>query len=126
LAYATTAQLGTWIGVASPADAARLLDRASTVIDYALIGAIYNVDGTGSPTDANVIQAVQDATCAQVEWWLANNDELEQYERWHSISSVDQGVSIQRLPGKMPKLAPRAQMILQLVVPSILPSRATV
>ena len=76
MAYATSAQLVTFLGAASaPAPADRLLARASEVVDEALRLAVYDVDDTGQPTDARVVTAVADATCAQVEFWLASDEE---------------------------------------------------
>lgn len=74
--YATAAQLTAYLGAAAaPADADRMLDRASELIDSVLITAVYDVDTAGSPTDVTAIAALADATCAQVEFWLASGEE---------------------------------------------------
>lgn len=73
--YATSAQLTAYLGAPAPADADRLLDRASEVIDEALRTAVYAVNTAGAPTDADVIACLADATCAQVEFWLASDEE---------------------------------------------------
>lgn len=90
MAYATYAQLSTWIGssqtVPAEAEGDRLLARASSLIDRALIAAIYDVDSSGDPTDADVIQALADAACAQVAWWIKTGDELGDDGRWTSVS----------------------------------------
>jgi len=73
--YATVAQLAADPWGLTPADAARLLVRASEVIDQALRTAIYAVDDTGAPTDAAVAQVMADAVCAQVEFWETGDEE---------------------------------------------------
>ena len=69
IVHATEAQLATWTGTAAPANAAVLLRSASLLVDRALIGAIYSTDTTGVATDATVLQALADATCAQAATW---------------------------------------------------------
>lgn len=62
--YATSAQYESYTGGAAPANVSVLLRVASRVVDYLLRGVVYDVDAAGLPTDADVIQALQDATCA--------------------------------------------------------------
>ncbi|MFF4738783.1 hypothetical protein ACFY2W_23300 [Streptomyces sp. NPDC001262] len=75
--YASPEQLTAWLGPGrpAPADAERLLVRASEDIDSALLTAIYAVDDDGDPLDPHIAQALADATCAQVEWQLATGDD---------------------------------------------------
>ena len=73
--YATVVQLAAQPWGLTPADAARLLVRASEVIDQALRTAIYAVDDAGAPTDVAVIAALVGATCAQVEFWETGDEE---------------------------------------------------
>lgn len=75
--YATAVELGAYLDdeAAVPADADRQLLRASEVVDEALLTATYTVDTDGLPTDSAVIAALRDATCAQVEFWLAGDEE---------------------------------------------------
>jgi hypothetical protein len=87
VAHATDEQLAAYLGTAAPADADRLLDRASELIDSALVTASYAVDSTGAATDAQVLAALADATCAQVEFWLASDEEDD-------ILGPVQGVSV--------------------------------
>jgi hypothetical protein len=64
-AYATTAQLATYLGVeeeALPANSERLLLRASELVAQATLGRI-------DLTDEDLEEAAQLATCAQVEYW---------------------------------------------------------
>jgi len=58
-----------------PVDAARLLARASELINDHTITAVYDVDTAGNPTDPVVVEALQKATCAQIEHWLAGDEE---------------------------------------------------
>lgn len=58
-----------------PTGLTRLLLRASELIDDQLRTATYHVDALGMPTDADDIATFRDATCAQVEFWLAGDEE---------------------------------------------------
>lgn len=71
IVHATPAQLATWLGTDAPANAASLLRSASLLVDRALIGAVYATDSTGKATDAAVLTALADATCAQADTWQA-------------------------------------------------------
>ncbi|WKX70044.1 hypothetical protein [Streptomyces sp. XD-27] len=85
--YATPEQLVAWTRQPAPDAAERLLARASEDIDAALLTAIYDTDTTGFPTDAAVRGALADATCAQVECWLATgSDGITTAEQWDSVS----------------------------------------
>jgi hypothetical protein len=71
--YATTADLAAWLQAAPPAGSARLLARATEVVDGATVSAVYDVTGDDElPSDAGVAAAFRDAVCAQVEAWQAN------------------------------------------------------
>jgi hypothetical protein len=76
MAYATLADLATYTGEesTSPGDE-RLLQRASELIDTALMSSFYVVDLSGVPTDPRVVIALNQATCAQVEWWKKTDDD---------------------------------------------------
>lgn len=85
--YASPEQLAAWTGNPAPADAERLLARAGEDIDSALLTAVYRVDEDGDPTDRRIAQALADATCAQVEHWLATGDDgTGAAQRWDSVS----------------------------------------
>lgn len=67
--YATPTQLAEWQGLDDPpANATRALRDASLDVDTLLIGAVYDVDEDGAPTDADVALVLQEATCAQATW----------------------------------------------------------
>jgi len=64
--YATPAELATWLGLDEPpAGAVTALRDASLAIDGLLIGAVYETDADGKPTDERVAGILRDATCAQ-------------------------------------------------------------
>lgn len=65
--YATESDLESWYGEALPGAKALLRD-ASIEIDSLLIGAIYDTDEDGLPTDPRVRNVLRDATCAQAAW----------------------------------------------------------
>lgn len=70
-AYATAADLATWTGATAPTNATQLLRRASALVRKATAVAFYATDTTGLPTDADTLQAFNDATCAQAAMWAA-------------------------------------------------------
>ncbi|MGE9695919.1 hypothetical protein [Streptomyces sp. CH6] len=115
--YATPDQLAAWTGEAAPADAERLLARASEDVDDALLSAIYATDAEGRPTDPAVAAALADATCAQVEYQLATGDDgTGAGGRWGSVSigpvSLSDPRDAPRAGGEL-DLAPRAYRVLR-------------
>lgn len=103
MAYATTAQLAAWLDVSEddlPEGSARMLERASEVIDEVVVAPY--------PTgDDDVVAALADAACAQVEFWFEVGEEHDVAGQRGSISV--EGMSISKLPGT---LAPRARRAL--------------
>ena len=63
------------VTISPPEDLSRLLTRASELIDDYCRTAVYAVDAFDMPTEADDIAAFRDATCAQVEFWLAGDEE---------------------------------------------------
>ncbi|MEV0445960.1 hypothetical protein AB0I84_31525 [Streptomyces spectabilis] len=114
--YATPVQLAAWTGHPAPADAERLLARASEDIDDALIRAVYLTDDAGMPTDPAVVLAVRDAVCAQVEYQLATGDDgTGAASRWGSVSIGPVSLSAPQGGPRTPSdvdLAPRAHRAL--------------
>ncbi|MGI5350213.1 hypothetical protein ACQEU8_36580 [Streptomyces sp. CA-250714] len=85
--YATPEQLSAWTGQPAPPGAERLLARASEDVDDALLAALYATDAAGMPTHPDTVQALADATCAQVEYQLATGDDgTGAAGRWDSVS----------------------------------------
>lgn len=100
--HATSAEFETYSGQTSPADIARLLARASEIVD-AHVTSPYSLEDDGSFTETAIAEAFRDATCAQVEWWLATGDEAEATARFKSPGVGGLDISTTGL-----RLAPRA------------------
>ena len=66
--YATAEQLAAYPGGSTvpEASAVEFLTQASAVVDYLLLGRVYDVDDDGLPTDTDVADSLQRATCAIV------------------------------------------------------------
>lgn len=81
MSYATTDELEVWLPTAvwdasqDELDPARQLQRASEVVDQALLTAVYAVSSAEVALDPAVRKALSDATCAQVEFWLAGSED---------------------------------------------------
>lgn len=81
MSYATLQQLTDYLhGAGSstgllPADAARLLERASELVQDSTITAVYSADSLGNPTHTATQTAFANAVSAQVEYWLAGDEE---------------------------------------------------
>ncbi|MER5934126.1 hypothetical protein [Streptomyces sp. NPDC002054] len=114
--YATPEQLAAWTGRPAPADAERLLARAGEDVDSALLTAIYPVDKDGDPLDLEVRTALSNATCAQVEFWLAGGDDgTGAGGQWDSVSIGPVSLSgrSSRTAAAGVELAPRADRALR-------------
>lgn len=114
MAYATTTQLQAYLGGASlPADAQRLLDRASDLVDYLTLGRI-------DTTVTEQANAAKNATCAQVEYWMTMGEQTDissssttsisigTFQMSDSGSSSNQSTQL----GSKHAMAPRARRIL--------------
>ena len=126
--YATSADLAAYTGTAAPADADRLLLRASQFLDSRVLRACwYAVDDAGLPTDALVAAAFRDAVCAQVQWWGEVGDSTGAAGAgWGSveIGSVRLGRSVTAVSGAdapARQLAPQVWDALQ--APDLTPDR---
>lgn len=108
VSYATDADLTAWLPAGTVvADAARLLLRASEVVDAAVRAPFTVVTATQLPVDSTVAAALRDATCAQVEQWVEVGEE-------NDIDGLaGRPVQIGGLSSdRAPELAPRAHRIL--------------
>lgn len=118
MTYATITDLADYIDPI-PDNAELLLARASRLVDRALMCAVYDVDGTGMPTDERIAGALRDATCEQVAAWVAGGEDgtgaAGQYQSV-SIGSVSLTRGAAGPGGGAPAagtaLAPQAWMIL--------------
>lgn len=117
-AYATAAQLATYTGQPVTADDDRQLNNATTFVKSKLIGAYYATDSSGNPLDATMIQALADATCAQVEYWRTTGDEFGIAEDFESIVigsvSLNRGGKAATQKPRGPIFAPKAIQHLRL------------
>lgn len=102
--YATTADLEAFTGQPAPANAVRLLARASRLVSAATKAAIHDADPAGYPTDTDIRDAFRDATCAQVAEW-ARRDAAGSGESddpvaspWTSVSAGGLSFSRQSAP----------------------------
>lgn len=86
--YATTGQLAAYLRTAPPANAARVLPRATEVIDELLFGSYWDLTDDDLPADSRVAAALAKAVCAQVEWWQVNGDPdgLGATQSWNDVS----------------------------------------
>lgn len=104
--YATQADAAAYMGIevaALPTDIDRLLTQATHLVDYVTLNQI-------DITDAHHEQAAQDATCAQVEYWINHGEDeefspaIKSYQK--SKVSVTYAGNPQSIP---PKLCERAK-----------------
>lgn len=114
--YATPEQYTALTGKAAPADAAQRLATASEDIDDALLTAVYRTDTAGMPTDPEIVQALADAACRQVEYQLSTGDDGSgAADRWDSVSIGPVAMSGRRTTSGNPSdvdLGPRAHRAL--------------
>lgn len=106
MAYATTSELADYLDVNEadlPDDASRLVERAAELVDYMTFNRI-------DTDDADHETAARKATCAQVEWWIDNNDELGLKTMVQSYSSGGYNVSFSE--SGLPELSPRGKRYL--------------
>lgn len=69
---ANPGDLAQWTGTAAPANATQILRSCTSLVLEATEGAYYDVDpATGLATDAQILKAMQDATCIQAAAWIA-------------------------------------------------------
>lgn len=69
--YATAADVETWTGNPPPADVLPLIRSASLLVERACRNDVYSVTPAGFPDEDDVLEAMRDAVCAQVEAWHA-------------------------------------------------------
>jgi len=76
MAYATVEEFTDYLDPDPvPANAARLLTKASRRLDRLLIGAIYETDEDGLPTDPDLIEVFREAVCIQAQYIADLGDE---------------------------------------------------
>lgn len=116
--YATVAQYQAETGdlFTAAAKVQRELRTATRVIDLVLIGAVYPTDADSMPTSPAHIALFMEATCAQAEFQIANNDPALVKSQYSSTSmgGVNQTRTAAAQGQVMPPLAPKAAAILQI------------
>lgn len=72
LLYATGEDLTNWLGEDPDTDANidSMLRKASSLVGRACRNDLYDVDTAGKPRDTDLVEAMRDAVCAQVEYWV--------------------------------------------------------
>lgn len=85
--YATTADLAAWPGAVLSSTSRGALAEASRAIDAALIGARYDTDPDGYPSDPRIRKAFRDAVCAQVAYWdeIGDPTGVGASEQWSTV-----------------------------------------
>ncbi|MGA5209019.1 hypothetical protein ACWCV2_15495 [Streptomyces pseudogriseolus] len=102
--FATVAEYEAFTGEAAPANAERLLARASRLVSAATKAALYDTDPAGFPSDTDVRDAFRDAVCAQVQVWAkrdaagSGNASDPVASPWTSISAGGLSFSRQSAP----------------------------
>lgn len=115
-AYASPGDYQAWSGdMQTPmAQVAVMLQRATEVIDRAMIGASYATDMNSMPTDPGIISVFRRATCAQCAFMLANNDpaNVKSQYSWTSQGGMQVSRAASAQGQVFPPLAPAAAQIL--------------
>ncbi|NNJ04150.1 hypothetical protein HHX38_08380 [Streptomyces sp. PKU-MA01144] len=120
--YATAEQYEAFTGQPAPANIARLLARASRLVDREMIAAIYDTDPAGFPSDTDVRDAFRDAVSAQAGEWAkrdaaaAGDGDDPTAGPWTSVSAGGLSFSRQSAPvatADDTDLAPEAREILE-------------
>jgi hypothetical protein len=97
LIYATPDDLAGYTGQPAPDNAEHLLRAASRRVARATRGAVYATQPNGKPVDDDLVDALREATCAQVATWAALDVDLDKgaagAAKVKTASSVD-GASV--------------------------------
>lgn len=109
--YATISDLEAWLTPEPvPDNAARLLQQASTTLDVALIGAMYD------PADAEVQDVLLEACLLQVQWLIARDDETGAEADIQSMSTGQRSFTRRTVgsgAGQTARVAPAAADVLR-------------
>lgn len=71
LLYATKDDVTTWVGEEPDVDVTAMIRKASILVGHACRNDLYTLDGAGKPSDPDLVEAMRDAVCAQVDYWVA-------------------------------------------------------
>lgn len=121
MAYATSADLTAWlesqpVPVPVPANPAGLLEQASDDLDEVLIGASYDTDDVGQPTDPDVAKVLTKACVRQAHWLLERDDITGANSDIQSMSVGGRSFTRRTVgagAGAVPKIGSRAAGVLR-------------
>jgi hypothetical protein len=118
MAYATVADFTSFLAPDPvPANASRLLDRASEVVQELIIGALYATDADGNPTDPDLLAILRKAACIQAQYTLALADETGAMANVKQLTLADQtlirGMSTTK-GGSTPQISPNMLRVLRI------------
>ncbi|WP_371538387.1 hypothetical protein OG210_21890 [Streptomyces sp. NBC_00466] len=116
MAYATVQEFTDYLDPdAVPANAARLLSRASTKLDQLLIGAVYKTDTDGLPTDPALAAVFREAVCIQAHYISALGDETGANANVNQMHVGNQRVfrALSLVGGGTPRISPDMLALLQ-------------
>ncbi|MGW8702838.1 hypothetical protein ACWGOK_39035 [Streptomyces eurythermus] len=109
--YATVSDLETWLAPEpAPANALRLLETASDLLDAALTGAQYD------PDNPDVLEVLRRACVRQVHWMLDRDDETGATDDMQSMSVGGRSFTRRTVgegAGAAPRIAPQAATVLR-------------
>lgn len=109
--YATVSDLEAWLTPEpAPANAVRLLTRASTAIDRALYGLAYDAG------DTSVQAALRDACVQQVHWMIERGDETGAQDDLQSMTTGQRSFTrrtVGQSAGESPRLCRAAADVLR-------------
>ncbi|MFD4523254.1 hypothetical protein ACFWP7_04830 [Streptomyces sp. NPDC058470] len=116
MAYATVEEFTDYLDPDPvPDNAARLLNRASKRLDSVLIGAVYETDENGLPTDPDLVEIFREAVCIQAQYIAALGDETGAMANVSQMSLGNQQIvrAISVVGSGTPRVSPDMLELLQ-------------
>jgi hypothetical protein len=116
MAYATVGEFTEFLDPDPiPANAARLLDRASTKLDQLLMGAVYETDADGLPLDPALAAVFREAVCIQAQYIDSLGDETGAMANVSQMSLGNQQIvrAISVVGSGTPRVSPDLVALLQ-------------
>lgn len=116
MAYATVEEFTDYLDPDPvPDNAARLLNRASKRLDSVLIGAVYETDENGLPTDPDLVEIFREAVCIQAQYIADLGDETGAMANVSQMSLGNQQIvrAISVVGSGTPRVSPDMLELLQ-------------
>ncbi|MCX5234441.1 hypothetical protein OG824_04230 [Streptomyces prunicolor] len=116
MAYATVEEFTDYLDPDPvPDNAARLLNRASKRLDSVLIGAVYETDENGLPTDPDLVEVFREAVCIQAQYIADLGDETGAMANVSQMSLGNQQIvrAISVVGNGTPRVSPDMLELLQ-------------